>query len=154
MGNMQTHHQHAQLVDIIDNALEFMQHFRFDFKTLASVYFSTIPFAPASLLIANHYRTRYPSTLSSIMPHPNNKWDEIPRLFTQIHRAAAADGRHIFVNIENYIVRCFDAESGAVLSSTSIKHGWDDRLYLLFAFSPDGKLLTLVHHSRGCPKKN
>ena len=142
MGNMQTHHQHAQLVDIIDDALEFIENFTSDFETLASIYFSTIPFAPASSLIANHYRARYPSTLSSIMPHPNNKWDELPIVGTLIHCAAATDGRHIFVNIENRIVRCFDAESGAELSSISIKHDWD-ALYLSSTFSPDGKLFAL-----------
>ena len=61
-----------------------------------------------------------------------------------IHHAAATDGRHIFANIEDCIVRCFDAESGAELSSISIKHDWGDPgPYLSSAFSPNGKLLAL-----------
>ena len=156
MSSVQTDHpQHAQLTHIIDDVLKFFDCFGPDISSFtkhASIYFSAIPFAPASSPIANHYRARYPSALSSIIPDPNDNWDGIPSESSMriLVRSVATDGKHIFVNMGNRTVQCCDAKSGIELFSTSIKpdsNDADDCSNLECAFSPDGKFVAVGYHA-------
>ncbi|KIM73866.1 hypothetical protein PILCRDRAFT_801778 [Piloderma croceum F 1598] len=134
----------AKLSDIIRDGSRFIVNFFTPIsESTPHIYLSALPFSPRDSIIAMHYRSQFPNTLSV-----HSGLDRTWRAGINVlhgHKDAilsisfSPDGKRIVSGSRDKSIRVWDAETGEMVSGPF--EGHTDQVWSV-AFSPDGKRIV------------
>src|ERR1700691_3837327 len=133
----------AKLSDVIRDGSPFIVNFFAPIsESTPHIYLSALPFSPRESIIAMHYRSQFPNTLS-IHSGQDRTWRAGINVLrghkdSILSVAFSPDGKQIVSGSDDKSIRVWDAETGEMVSGPF--EGYTDGVSV--AFSPDGKRIV------------